>query len=70
MKKYLVVNIEDANDFYVVDDLNALIVEMYECELENNTFSVVEEWFKETHKVFVSNSVIEEKKNKSYEKSS
>jgi hypothetical protein len=63
MKKYLVVNIEDANDFYVVDDLNALIVEMYECELENNTFSVVEEWFKETHKVFVSNSVIEELSN-------
>ena len=63
MKKYLVVNIEDANDFYVVDNLNALIVEMYECELENNTFSVVEEWFKETHKVFVSNSVIEELSN-------
>jgi len=63
MKKYLVVNIEDANDFYVVDDLNALIVEMYECELENNTFSVVEEWFKETHKVFVSDSVIEELSN-------
>jgi hypothetical protein len=63
MKKYLVVNIEDANDFYIVDDLNALIVEMYECELENNTFSVVEEWFKETHKVFVSNSVIEEVNN-------
>ena len=63
MKKYLVVNIEDANDFYVVDDLNALIVEMYECELENNTFSVVKEWFKETHKVFVSNSVIEELSN-------
>ena len=63
MKKYLVVNIEDANDFYVVDNLNALIVEMYECELENNTFSVVEEWFKETHKVFVSDSVIEELSN-------
>ena len=63
MKKYLVVNIEDANDFYVVDDLNALIVEMYECELENNTFSVVEEWFKETHKVFFSDSVIEELSN-------
>jgi hypothetical protein len=63
MKKYLVVNIEDANDFYIVDDLNSLIIEMYECELENNTFSVVEGWFKETHKVFVSNSVIEEVNN-------
>ena len=60
---YLVVNIEDANDFYLVDDVNALIVEMYECELEDNTFSVVERWFKETHKVFVSNSVIEEAAN-------
>jgi hypothetical protein len=57
---YLVVNIEDANDFYLVDDVNALIVEMYECELENNTFSVVEGWFYEIHKVFFSESSIEE----------
>lgn len=57
---YLVVNIEDANDFYLVDDVNALIVEMYECELENNTFSVVEGWFYETHKVFFSESSIKE----------
>lgn len=57
---YLVVNIEDANDFYLVDDVDALIVEMYECELESNTFGVVEKWFYETHKVFFSKSNIKE----------
>ena len=63
MKNYLVVNIEDANDFYIVDDLNSLIVEMYEQELFDNAFSVVEGWFYETHKVFTSNSNIEEQLN-------
>jgi hypothetical protein len=56
MKKYLVVNIEDVNDFYIVDDLNSLIEEIYECEL----VSVVEEWFFNDFKVFVSGSDIVE----------
>jgi hypothetical protein len=56
MKKYLVVNIEDVNDFYIVDDLNSLIEEIYECEL----VSVVEEWFFIDFKVFVSGSDIVE----------
>jgi hypothetical protein len=56
MKKYLVVNIEDVNDFYIVDDLNSLIEEIYECEL----VSVVEEWFFDDFKVFVSGSDIVE----------
>jgi hypothetical protein len=30
---YLVVNIEDANDFYLVNDVNELINEMYRSEL-------------------------------------
>jgi hypothetical protein len=63
MKNYLVVNIKNANEFYIVDDLNALIIELYSYALERHTFSVVERWFKETHKVFVSNSVIEEVNN-------
>ena len=58
MKNYLVVNIEDGNDFYLVDDLTELINEMYECELFNNEFEVVKGWFFENFKVFVSNSDI------------
>jgi hypothetical protein len=32
MKKYLVIDIENGNNFYLVDDLTILINEMYECE--------------------------------------
>ena len=60
MTKYLVVMIEDVNDYFVVDDLKALITEMYEPELEDNSFEVVEEWFYQNYKVFVSESEIEE----------
>jgi len=58
--KYLVVSSEDVNDFYIVDDLNDLIIDIYDCELENNSFDVVKGWFFEYYKVFVSNSNIEE----------
>jgi len=58
MKNYLVVNIEDGNDFYLVDDLTELIIEIYEAELFNNEFEVVKGWFFENFKVFVSNSDI------------
>ena len=58
MKNYLVVNIEDGNDFYLVDDLTELSIEMYECELFNNEFEVVKGWFFNCYKVFVSNSDI------------
>ncbi len=60
MAKYLVVMIEDVNDYFVVNDLKALITEMYEPELEDNSFEVVEEWFYQNYKVFVSESEIEE----------
>ena len=60
MKNYLIVMIEDVNDYFVVNDLKALITEMYEPELENNSFEVVKGWFYNNHKVFVSESEIEE----------
>jgi hypothetical protein len=61
MKNYLVVNVDDANDFYLVNDLNELIKEMYECELFEKEFEEVKGMFFECFKVFVSESeIIEE----------
>ena len=57
---YLVVNIEDANEFYLVNDVNELINEMYSQELYDNDFETVKGWFLEVYKVFISNSDIEE----------
>ena len=57
---YLVVNIEDANEFYLVNDVNELINEMYSQELYDNDFETVKGWFLEVYKVFFSNSDIEE----------
>jgi hypothetical protein len=58
MKKYLVIDIENGNNFYLVDDLTILINEMYECELFDNEFEVVKGWFFDNFKVFVSGSDI------------
>lgn len=58
MKKYLVIDINDGNDFYLVDDLTELINEMYSQELFDNEFEVVKGWFFSNYKVFVSNSSI------------
>jgi hypothetical protein len=58
MKKYLVINIEDGNDNFLVDDLTELIVKMYEQELFDNEFEVVKGWFFNNYKVFVSESDI------------
>ena len=58
--KYLVISSEDVYDFYIVDDLNALIIDIYDCELENNSFDVVKVWFFEYYKVFVSDGNIKE----------
>ena len=55
---YLVVNIEDGNEFYLVNDVNELINEMYSQELFDNEFEVVKGWFFDNYKVFVSNSNI------------
>ena len=58
--KYLVISSEDVYDFYITDDLNDLIIDIYDCELENNSFDVVKGWFFENYKVFVSDSNIKE----------
>jgi chaperonin GroEL (HSP60 family) len=58
MEKYLVIRIDDGNDNYLVDNLNELIVEMYEQELFDNEFEVVKGWFFDNYKVFVSGSEI------------
>jgi hypothetical protein len=58
MKKYLVINIEDDNDNFFVDNLNGLISEMYVQELFDNEFEVVKGWFFNNYKVFVSESDI------------
>jgi hypothetical protein len=60
MKNYLVVGIEDSNDNYLVNDLEGLIKEMYECELFDNEFEIVKGWFYDNYKVFVSESDIVE----------
>jgi hypothetical protein len=52
MKKYLVVCFDDVNDSYIVEDLNGLINEMYESELERESFESVSEKFYSFHKVF------------------
>jgi hypothetical protein len=61
MKNYLVVNVDDVNDFYLVNDLTELIKEMYECELFEKEFDEVKGMFFECFKVFTSESeIIEE----------
>ena len=60
MKKYLVVDIENANCYSMVDDLEELINEMYENELLDNDYEVVKGWFFDNFKVFASESNIVE----------
>ena len=58
MKSYVVVGVDDSTEFYLVNDLEGLIKEMYECELFDNEFDVVKGWFLDNYKVFVSSSDI------------
>ena len=58
--KYLVISSEDVNDFWIHDDLDVLIADIYDCELENHSFDVVKVWFFEYYKVFVSDGDIKE----------
>lgn len=51
-KQFLVIDLFDTPNYYLVDDLNSLITEMYECELERETLEQVTEWFNNNHKVF------------------
>ena len=60
MKKYLVVNSENGNDFYIVNDLKELIEEIYEFELVQNeeSFESVSENFYSFYQVFEINGEI------------
>jgi anthranilate/para-aminobenzoate synthase component II len=52
-KQYLVINANDSFDYYIVDELESLIREMYEPELENG--SSLEEatgWLKNNYSIF------------------
>lgn len=52
-KQYLVIDIFDVPNYYIVDDLSLLIKEMYEPELLNGkSFEIVSKWFHDNHKVF------------------
>jgi hypothetical protein len=58
---YLVVSINDANEYYNIDDFTELILEMYSQELVNNEYEVVRGWFFKNYKVFIrtNDSIIE-----------
>ena len=57
--QFLVINNYD-NETYIVDDLDVLKSEMYECELETNSLEQINEWFNQNHKVFKVIGEIEE----------
>jgi hypothetical protein len=57
--QFLVINNYD-NETYIVDDLDVLKSEMYECELETNSLEQINEWFNQNHKVFKITGKIEE----------
>jgi hypothetical protein len=59
-KQYLVIDLFDTPNHYIVDDLDDLISEMYECELETNSLEQINEWFNQNHKVFKVEGTVEE----------
>jgi len=60
MKKYLVVAFDDGSDCYIVDNLKELIEEMYEPELERESYESVSNKFFRFHKVFEVEGTIKE----------
>ena len=58
--QFLVIDLIDTPNHYIVDDLDALKSEMYECELETNSLEQINEWFNQNHKVFKITGEIEE----------
>ena len=61
MKNFVVVNIEDSCDYFIVNDLNELINEMYEVDLMNgDSFDTVKGYFFDNYIVFESDSEIKE----------
>ena len=62
-KHFLVVNIGDGCDYYMTNDLNEIIREMYEPDLDNGEdFETVKGWFYDNFVVFESDSEIKEYK--------
>lgn len=62
-KHFLVVNIGDGSDYYMTNDLNEIIREMYEPDLDNGEdFETVKDWFYDNFIVFESDSEIKEYK--------
>ena len=60
-KQFLVIDVFDTPNYYIVDDLDSLINEMYEVELLNGkSFETVSGWFNDNHKVFEVNGEIKE----------
>jgi hypothetical protein len=60
-KQFLVIDVFDTPNYYIVDDLDSLINEMYEVDLLNGeSFETVSKWFNENHRVFEVNGEIKE----------
>ena len=52
-KQFIIVAFDNADDSYIVDDLNKLIEEMYSVELGyGKSIELVRQWFMNNHKVF------------------
>ena len=63
MKNFVVVSIEDSSDYFIVNDLNELINEMYEVDLMNGeSFETVKGYFFNNYIMFESDSEIKEVK--------
>ena len=61
MKQFLVIDLFDTPNYYIVEDLMSLINEMYEVELMNGeSFENVNQWFNNNHKVFEIEGTIKE----------
>jgi len=61
MTQFLVIDLFDTPNYYIVNDLESLIREMYEVELLNgNSFDTVKQWFNDNHKVFKIEGTVEE----------
>ena len=61
MKQFLVVDLNDAYEYYTTYTLESLIREMYEVELMNGeSFENVNQWFNDNHKIFEIEGTIKE----------
>jgi hypothetical protein len=61
MKNFVVISTESCYDYFIVNDLNELINEMYEVDLMNgDSFETVKGYFFNNYIVFESDSEIKE----------